>query len=198
MRHQQLIANLGLIFALGIGVAAEQEGGMIRREDQSSSRRQIDRTSVRFAGVWLPISASGDTRVIGTVVDIRQVPVAAAQLQLRNLDTGLAEQETESNDDGEFEFIIEQPGTYVVEMTMAEGLVVAVSNAGALSRFETLQTVIQLPGRWDAVRRDILRSQTVREFLGIGAEITMATTLSIALEQNIRPVDAGEPVSPQR
>jgi hypothetical protein len=31
---------------------------------------------------------------------------------------------------------------------MADGYVVGLSNAGSLARFETLQTVIQLPGRW--------------------------------------------------
>ena len=35
-------------------------------------------------------------------------------------------------------------------MVMVDGYVVALSNAGTIARYETLQTVVQLPGRWDA------------------------------------------------
>ena len=58
--------------------------------------------------------------------------------------------ETLANDAGEYEFLLDDPGTYVVEMSMVDGYVLALSNAGSLARYETLHTVVQLPGRWDA------------------------------------------------
>ena len=54
--------------------------------------------------------------------------------------------ETIANDNGEYEFLVDDPGTYVVEMVMVDGYVLALSNAGSLARYETLHTVVQLPG----------------------------------------------------
>ncbi|TPW08861.1 MAG: hypothetical protein FD127_4311 [Acidimicrobiaceae bacterium] len=197
MRHQQLIANLGLILALGVSAAAEQGGGIIRREEPPQSGREIEQSAVRFAGSWRPNGMSGDTKVIGTVIDIRQVPVSAVRVQLRNLDTGTVEQETDSNDQGEYEFAVENSGTYVVEMVMVDGYVVALSNAGSLARFETLQTVVQLPGRWDISTRTVVVAQDMTSFFGMSAETTMtATTIQIAVDQDVRPADPGTPVSP--
>jgi hypothetical protein len=75
--------------------------------------------------------------------------------------------------------------------------VVAISNAGALARFETLQTVVILPGRWEGQLRGLVMPQPVTNFVGMSAATTMtAQTVQIALEQSIQPVDSGEPVSP--
>ncbi len=97
------------------------------------------RPGVTFAESWRPPNTKSDTRVIGTVIDIRQVPVAYAKVQLRNLVTGKVAMETLANGNGEYEFLIDDPGTYVVEMTMIDGYVLALSNAGSLARYETLQ-----------------------------------------------------------
>ncbi len=197
MRHQQLIANLGLILALGVSAAAEQGGGIIRREEPPPSSREIEQSAVRFAGSWRPNGMSGDTKVIGTVIDIRQVPVSAVRVQLRNLDTGTVEQEVDSNEQGEYEFAVENSGTYIVEMVMVDGYIVALSNAGSLARFETLQTVVQLPGRWDISTRTVVVAQEMTRFFGMSAETTMtATTIQIAVDQDVRPADPGTPVSP--
>lgn len=195
MRNHQLIAAIGLILALTIGAAAEQ--GVVRREAPPQSGREIERSAVSFAESWRPRGTTSATRVIGTVIDIRQVPVAKATVQLRNLDTGNVEQVSESDGDGEYLFEVEQSGTYVVEMTLVDGYVVALSNAGSLARFETLQTVVQLPGRWDVVSRNVIMSQNVANFFGMSASTSMtAATIELAVDSNIPPADPGIPVSP--
>jgi hypothetical protein len=157
------------------------------------------RPGVTFTEAWRPADITNDTRIIGTVIDIRQVPVAYASVQLRNLVSGKVTQESQANDNGEYEFLIDEPGTYVVEMTILDGSVLALSNAGSLARYETLQTVVQLPGRWDASRRNMTMPQNAANFLGMSAQTTMtAATLTLAADQNVAPVDAGEPVSPVR
>ena len=69
--------------------------------------------------------------------------------------TAASYRKSESDDQGEYAFAIVEPGTYVVEMVMVDGFIIALSNAGALARYETLQTVVQLPGRWDSVARNV-------------------------------------------
>ena len=157
------------------------------------------RPGVTFAESWRPPNTKSDTKVIGTVIDIRQMPVAFAKVHLRNLVTGKVAMETVANDNGEYEFLVDDPGTYVVEMIMVDGYVLALSNAGSLARYETLHTVVQLPGRWDAGLRNMTMPQNAANFLGMSAQTTMtATTLTIASDQNIAPLDPGEPVSPVR
>jgi len=68
---------------------------------------------------------SGDTKIIGQVIDIRQVPVAHAMLQVRNLVNGSVQKGSESDANGEYEFLIDDPGTYVVEMVLVDGHVLA-------------------------------------------------------------------------
>lgn len=196
MRNHQLIGSVGLMLALGVSVAAEQ-GGIIRREEPPPPSREIERSAVSFAQKWRPDGASSDTRVVGTVIDIRQVPVAAVRIQLRNLDSGEVEQEADSNTNGEYEFAVDESGTYVVEMVMVDGFVVALSNAGSLVRFETLQTVVQLPGRWDLATRTMVAPQNMANFVGLSAETTMtATTIQIAVAQGVPPADPGIFVTP--
>lgn len=154
------------------------------------------RQGVFLAEAWRP-ALSGDTKIIGQVIDIRRVPVAHARLQLRNLINGSAQKATESDENGEFQFLIDDPGTYVVEMVLVDGHVLALSNAGSLARFETLRTVVQLSGRWEGFGRGMVMPQNVTHFIGMSAATTItAQTVAIALEQSIQPVDSGEPVSP--
>lgn len=151
---------------------------------------------VRFAQPWRPNAAAGDTKIIGTVIDIRQLPVAYAKVQLRNLVTGAVQQSMDSDENGEYQFAVDDPGTYVVEMVMVDGYVLALSNAGSLARYETLRTLVQLPGRWDSLARNMVFPQNTSYFFGMSAQTTMtAATLTLAANLNIAPVDAGEPVS---
>lgn len=188
MRTLKIAAVCGVIAVSAIAVSAKQSGvaSLVPRVQ-----------SLKFAEPWRPNGASSATRVIGTVIDIRQVPVARAKVQLRNLATGNVDQVTESNDNGEYAFEMEEPGTYVVEMVLIDGYVISLSNAGSLARFETLQTVIQLPGRWDAVMNNVVAEQNLTGFLGMSSATSMTNaTLAIAAEEDVATADAGEPVSP--
>lgn len=196
MQHHKLLATFGLILAVTASTAGQ--GGVIRRDDPPPPSRDIERSAVNFAGPYRPAGSTGDTRIIGTVIDIRQVPVANVRVQLRNLDTGNVEQAGESDEDGEYEFVLEETGSYVVEMVMVDGYVVALSNAGSLARFETLQTVVQLPGRWNQVTRTMVMPQDMSTFFGMSAETTMtAATVQLAVEQELKPANPGTRVSPQ-
>lgn len=151
---------------------------------------------VQFAEPFKPASAGGNTRVVGTVIDIRQIPVAYAKVHLRDLTTGEVVTEVATNDRGEYEFDVLDPGTYVVEMIMIDGYVVGLSNAGSLARYETLNTVVMLPGRWDAGAQRMVMTPQSGSYFGISAQSTMtATTIELAAEQDVRPMEPGEPVS---
>ena len=177
------LIGFGLILAVGAGVTAQQGG-------------QIPET-LKFMQPWRPATVTGQTQIIGTVIDIRQVPVPNAKVRLRNLNTGRIEQEAVTNDKGEYVFAVVEPGSYVVEMVLSDGTIVALSNAGALAHYETLLTVVQLPGRWDIPSRRMEMRQNMSDFVGMSSALTMtAATLTMAVEQNIAPMDAGEPVSP--
>jgi hypothetical protein len=198
MRNRQFILGLGMTVALSASVIAQQGGGALRRDIPPQPSGDIERSAINFAGGWSSTNfASAVTRVIGSVIDLRNVPVANARLQLRNLGTGLIVQQGESDGEGEYEFVLEESGTYVVEMIMVDGYVVALSNAGSLGRFETLQTVVQLPGRWDAASRQMVMPTNVTRFFGMSAETSMtAATVTIAIDQNVGVAESGEPVSP--
>ena len=157
------------------------------------------RQSVRFDEAWRPANAPADTKIIGRIVDSRKAPVANVKVQLRNLLNGTVEQESETNDNGEYRFIVREPGIYVVEMVLLDGYVLALSNAGSLARYETLETAMQLPGRWEGMTRGMAMPRNASTFMGVSAATTMtAETVRMALQQRIQPVDSGEPVSPFR
>ena len=163
---------------------------------QGTATLMRQRQGVTFAESWKPIG-SGETKVIGQVIDISQTPVAYAKVQLRNLINGAVTAQDETDANGEYSFAVDSPGSYVVEMIMVDGYVIALSNAGALARFETLQTIVILPGRWEGQLRGMVMPQNPSNFVGMSAATTMtAQTVQIALEQSIQPVNSGEPVSP--
>jgi hypothetical protein len=193
-RH--LIAISGVVLGLTCGMLAQ--GGTIRRAPEpTAGERQVEPSSVNFSA---PLSRSGSqaaTKVVGTVIDLRQTPVAYATVQLRNLDNGSVVSVTESNSDGLYEFQVDEPGTFVVEMVLVDGYIIALSNAGSLARFETMQTVVQVPGRWDAASRRVVAVQNVANYFGVSAETSMtATTIGLAVAANIPPANPGVPVSP--
>ena len=177
------LVGFGLIVAVCTGVTAQQ---LIPPD-----------SSLKFVQPWRPTTVTGHTQIVGTVIDVRQIPVANARVRLRNLNTGKIEQEAQTNEKGEYVFQDLKPGTYVVEMVMIDGTIVALSNAGALAWYETLQTVVQLPGRWDLAANTMVLTTNMANFVGMSSASTMtAATLTMAAEQSISPLDAGEPVSP--
>src|SRR5690349_1891635 len=119
-----------LIGAAGIAVSAEQ-----RRGEVVLVRPPV--SPIKFAGTWRP-EGSVNTRVVGTILDVAQIPVPYARLQLRELKSGSVVGNTESNDRGEYEFTVAEPGIFVVEMLVKEDQVIALSNAGLLARYQTL------------------------------------------------------------
>lgn len=182
-----------LFIALGLVAAG---GGVFA---QSSTIRRVlpPKQGVTFAEPWRPNGSRGDTKIIGNVIDIRMVPVAHVKVQLRSLITGDVDQSVESNANGEYEFAVDNPGTYVVEMVLVDGHVIALSNAGSLGNFETMRTVVQLPGRWDSRVGVMTMPQNMANFAGMSSLASMtAATISLAADQNITPVNSGEPVSP--
>jgi Carboxypeptidase regulatory-like domain len=193
--RNHLIFAVGVMLALGNGLSAGQT--VIRREEPPRQGPDIERSGVNLVAPWRPAGTNGLTRVVGTVIDIRQIPVPHATVQLRNLDTGTVEQTSESDDEGGYAFEVEESGTYVVEMILVDGYVLALSNAGSLARFETLQTVVQLPGRWDAAARNMIMPQNITTFFGMSAETSMtAGTVELAIDSSIPPANPGVPVSP--
>jgi hypothetical protein len=180
---------------LGITLVA---GATLTAQSVSMRRVQPPPPGVRLAEGWKPANTTGDTRIFGNVIDIRQVPVAYARVQLRNLTTALVAGAKETDQDGNDEFIIEEPGTYVVELAPVDGYVIALSNAGTLARYERLRTVVQLPGRWDVSRGAMFMTQNITTFFGLSAANSItATTLSLAAEQSMKTIEPGESVSPK-
>jgi len=154
-------------------------------------------SGIRAVERLLPEGTRRDTKIIGTVMDIRQTRVKYAHVQLRNLVSGLVFGEVTANDNGEYEFAVIEPSTYVVEMMLADGNIVALSNAASISRYETVRTVVQVPGRWDFISQRVMFDQNVATYLGVSGQVTMtAQTLELAVQQNITAREAGEPVSP--
>lgn len=199
MNKRLLTGVAAVIVALTASAVAQQGGALIRREDPATVERQIERSAITFGAPWRPAGQNSATLVVGTVIDARQMPVPNVTVQLRNLETGVVEQTTESTDVGEYAFEIEIPSTYVVEMVLLDGYVIALSNAGSVARYETLTTVVQLPGRWNVGSRNMFPIQNVASFFGLSAATTMtATTINIAVDDSIAPENAGIPVSPIR
>lgn len=188
MRMNVWLAGFGLMVAVGAGVAAQQGGTLDLIPPVSD---------LKFIEIWRPASGKGQTQIVGTVIDIQQVSVAKVTVRLRDLNTGAVLEETDTNENGEFQFEPLEPSAYVGEMVLAGGYVVATSNAVSLARYETVQTVIQLPGRWDTAARNVVMAQNMAAFVGMSSATTLtAATLRLAVNQNIAPVDSGEPVSP--
>ena len=188
MTKRAIVSTCVLLAAAGTWTHGQ--GGTVRFQPPATRL-------LRLAEPWRPEGRNSETKIIGTVIDIRQVPVAHAKVQLRDLTNGKVQQESVSGELGEYEFHVAEPGTYVVEMVLPNGQLVALSNAGALVRYQTMNTVIQLPGRWDQFRNEVIAQPRMTNFVGMSAQSTMtATTIAAAVNTNVTPADPGEPVSP--
>ena len=191
MRNARKLLAILTFATLGATTAAQQRGEVVLVRPNSSG-------AVKFSAPWRPAGATGDTRVVGTVIDIGQVPVTYARVQLRDLRNGSVLATDETNNLGEYEFTLIEPGMYVVEMVLVDNYVIALSNAGSLKRYETLTTVVQLPGRWDFNSRTMFAPVYASAFFGMGSVGTMtSSTLAMAVESEVSPMNPGEPVSPQ-
>ena len=190
MRIVRNLLAVTLFTTIGLSASAEQ-----RREVQLV--RPSVSPAMRLTLPWPPAGATA-TRVIGTVVDVSRAPVSYAKVQLRNLGNGLVLATADANEAGEYAFDVSEPGTYVVEMLVLDHHVLALSNAVTLRRYETSRTLIRLAGRWDFASRTMFMPASPTAFFGMGAANSMtSSTMTLAAEADVPPVDAGEPVSPQ-
>lgn len=147
------------------------------------------------SGVVRPTSRAGATigaipavsltnAVIGTVRDPAGNPVANAPLQLRSLRNGTVDRAATADAEGAFAFRAVEPGTYVVEMVVAGGVVAAVSEATTVGVSEVVQTLVQLT----------VRTRTFGWWLGSTADSAVAQAAS----SGVLAVDPGVPASPER
>lgn len=187
MKSRLIVTICVLVSAAGSLISAQ--GGTVRFVPPQPN-------VVRLLEPWTP-QGSSDTKIIGNIIDIQRSPVVSARVQLRDLSNGRVLQQSLSGQQGEYEFKVAEAGTYVVEMIGRAGQVVALSNAGSLTRFQTMSTFIQLRGRWDRNRNTLIIEQSLTSYVGMSAQNTMtAATLKAATNSNLAPADAGEPVSP--
>ena len=186
---RNLLAVL-LFTTLGMSASAEQ-----RREVQLVPPSASP--AVRLSTPWRPEGGAA-SHVVGSVIDVRQVPVSYAKVQLRNLGTGIVLATSDTNEMGEYAFDVSEPGTYVVEMLVLDNYVLALSNAVSLTRYETSRTVIRLAGQWDFASRSMFMPASPTAFFGMGAASSMtSSTITLAADADVSPIDPGEPVSPQ-
>lgn len=191
MRNYKALIGVGLIIVFGATVGAEQRGQVILVAPPPSGLSP----GLKFTAPWRPAGSDG-TRIIGSVIDVRQMPVAKVKVRLRNITTGEVMAESESSASGEYSFPEVEPGTYVVEMFVDNRYIVALSNAGSIGRNETMQMVVQLAGRWDTVTQTVVAPQNAVNFVGLSAATTMAaSTMTAAVTENIPPTEAGVPTS---
>ena len=187
MTNRTFVAVSVLVMAAGVCVSAQR--GTVRFAPPQPR-------SVRLIESFRP-EARNEMKITGTILDIRRFAVPGQRVQLRDLYSGLIVREGVSDGAGNYEFTIPDAGIYAVEMVSALGQVVGLSNAGALTQYQTMSTIIQLPGRWDSARNSVLVPQSKMRFIGMSANTTMtATTIQFAANANVPPADPGEPVSP--
>lgn len=188
MRSAGKLFTLVTFLTLTVGIAAQQSGG-VRFVPPSPA-------PLRFTETWRP-DGSTSTMVVGSVVDSNQVPVGNLRVQLRNILSGKVLFESVGDSLGRFAFSDLEPGSYVVEVVLANQRVLAVSSAATVAHYQVFDTIVQLPGRWDYRTNSVVDSVRPWQFFGLASNNSMtASTLSMAAGYQVSPVDAGEPVSP--
>lgn len=121
--------------------------------------------------------------LIGTARDAGDDLLPDMQVQLRNLRSGTVNQAMKTNAEGAFAFRSIEPGTYVVELVLADGAVAAISEATTVGSGEVVQTLVRLTTR-------------TRTF-GWWAGSTTNSILAQAAGSGVLAVDPGVPISPQ-
>ena len=191
MQYPKIALGVGLMLTFVAALGAEQRGTATLAPPPPTGLSP----GLSFAASWRPAGSEG-TKVVGSVIDSRQTPVAKVKVRLRNISTGEVMAEVESNENGEYAFPEVEPGTYLVEMFIDGRYVVALSNAGSVARNETLQTVVQLAGRWDSATQAVITPQNAFNFVGLSATTTMAAaTMTAAMTERIAPSQQGVSVS---
>jgi hypothetical protein len=171
VRAREWIIGAGLVAVVAAAAAA-----------QGTFVRPAQRPAAPVSGPVVPIPTSN--AVMGGVRDPGDKPVANAQLQLRNLRGGTIDRATTADAEGAFAFRAIEPGTYVVEMIAAGGVVVAVSEATTVGTGEVVQTLVRLTAR----------TRTFGWWMGSTADSAVAQAAS----SGVLAVDPGVAASPER
>src|SRR5436190_8234931 len=106
MSTQKHFVVLAILVLAAAALDAQGTATLVRQRQSVSFAEPLRRANTE---------ASSETRIIGQVIDIRQIPVAHVQLRLRNLLDGTVGQRAESNENGEHAYLIDEHGTYVDE-----------------------------------------------------------------------------------
>lgn len=164
---------LGVIVALVLAVPGmAQQGTLVRSECLGLPAVE------EGAGAF----GASTNAIIGTARGAGRGPLPEAQVQLRDLRTGQVVERVTADADGRFAFRSLEPSTYLVEMTLADGSVVALSEAVTIGSGEIIQTLVQLASR----------SRTFGWWLGS----TTSSVLSSAASLGVLAVEPGAPASP--
>lgn len=134
------------------------------------------------------LAGARTTTVFGYVWDARNVPIAFANVRLRNVVTGRVEANAVAADNGEFSFDNLEGGTYVIEYVDQNTKVLAVGHVFSVAPGETVATFIRLANRlpWFAA------------LLGTGTNAA-ASVVSSAASLGVTAIAPGQrPVSPDR
>lgn len=169
MRRSKWLIGCGLVMVLA-GSAGAQQGTFVR----TTPKLVLD----EGAGAY----QQAGNALIGTARDSADEVIAEAHVQLRNLRTGTIDQAATTNAEGAFAFRSIEPGTYVVEMTLAGGGVAALSEATTVGAGEVVQTLVRLTAR-------------TRSF-GWWMGSTANSAVSQAASVGVLTVEPGLPVTP--
>jgi hypothetical protein len=95
--------------------------------------------------------AIGRSMIAGMVIDHNAVPLPAARVRLRNLETKRIEEATTTNHAGEFTFVVLPDTPYVVELADQTGRILAVGDVVTAQAGEIAGGLVQMPARLPAL-----------------------------------------------
>lgn len=102
------------------------------------------RLDTRVGGGGGGASPRHATTVIGSAWNQDNTPIAAARVQLRNLDDAKVVATAVADEGGKFTFANIEPGTYAVELVGANGKIVTVGQAFVIAQGETVATFVRI------------------------------------------------------
>jgi hypothetical protein len=170
MREGWWVVGAAWVMALAVSTATAGDG-------------QPPRVQPRPAIVTLERPFPQTGTIAGMARDAADRPLPGVRLQLRDLRTGHMLRSAVADLDGTFSFLPVVPGTYVVELTLDDGSIAAVSEAATVGAGETVRVVVRLSAR----------SRSFAWWFGAAT----ATALAQAASLGVLAVDPGQPVSPQ-
>jgi hypothetical protein len=102
----------------------------------------------------------GSTMVSGAAFHADNTPIPRAKLRLRSIESGAIAGATDANGAGQFVFKDMVPGIYIVELVSTNARILAISNALAIARGESLTTFVRETSR-PASLRDLFANSSV-------------------------------------